>query len=190
VVLLGDDRLNGAGAADITGTIAFQLAQRLNAEVINLANGGRQLAASDFVVAGQLAPDLAYSLYDYNNFYPNSETLQGFGSMYAAGLREFVAASTRAGKPQARLLVITSFASSSDADFAQPGPFARNIPSLEAFRRQERTEVAAFGNGRVKIIEGRGRGMPGAAEPDSPDGVHFSSAAQAAQAAILAAAAR
>lgn len=190
VVLLGDSRLNGAGAADITGTIAFQLAQRLNAEVINLANGGRQLAASDFAMAGELAPDLAYSLYDYNNFYSNSETLQGFGAAYAAALREFVTASAGAGKPEARLLVITSFASSSDADFTPPGPFARNSPSLEAFRRQERTEVAALGNPRVRIVEGRGRSMPGAAAPDSLDGVHFSSAAQAEQAAVLAAAAR
>ena len=190
VVLIGDSRLNGAGASDITGTIAFQLAQTLDAEVINLANGGRQLAASDFAEAAKLAPDLAYSLFDFNNFYPGGESLDGFGLNYATGIREFLVGTERAGKPHARLFVVTSFASTSDADSETPGAYARNTPSLEAFRQRERREVAGVGSTRVAIVEGRGRGMPGASPPDSADGVHFSSSAQQLQASALAAAAR
>ena len=190
VVLLGDSRLNGSGAADITGTIAFELARRLNAEVINIAYGGRQLAAGDFAIAGKLAPDVAISLYDFNNFYRNGARLDEFGRYYRAGMQEFLEASARAGKPGARLLVVTSFASSSDADFLPAGPYARNVPSLEAFRSQERSEAASLASPRVTVVEGRSSGMPAATVAYAADGVHFNSAAQLLQAQTLAAAIR
>jgi hypothetical protein len=188
IVLIGDSRFNGPAAANVTGTIGFQLERRLHAEVINLANGGRQLAPGDFTVAGALHPDLVYSLYDFNDFYPNGASLSGFGGAYALAMRNFLAASAAAGKPHAQLRIVTSFASTSEADFSPPGRYAGNRPTLEQFREEERRQVAALHNGRVRIVEGRGPGMPPATAPSSADGIHYSAAAQAVQAAILAAA--
>jgi hypothetical protein len=188
IVLIGDSRFNGPAATNVTGTIGFQLERRLHAEVINLANGGRQLAPGDFTIAGALHPDLVYSLYDFNDFYPNGASLSGFGGAYALAMRNFLAASAAAGKPHAQLRLVTSFASTSDADFSPPGRYAGNRPTLEQFREEERRQVAALHDGRVRIVEGRGPGMPPATAPSSADGVHYSAAAQAVQAALLAAA--
>jgi hypothetical protein len=179
IVTTGDSRLHGMGADDITQTIAFRIAQTTGQEVVNLANGGRRLEPRDLTIASALDPSVLLMLYDFNDFFPNDTTAQAFAAKYDQALANFRAGST------ARMIVVTSFASTSDADYAPPGAYAGNSPSLEAFRQVERARVAARNDPRIRIVEGRGPGMPTAGLANSADGVHYYGTAQAAQAAVL-----
>lgn len=182
IVLIGDSRFHGMGASSALETIAEEL-RSFGYDVAVLANGGRQLARVDFQKAAELAPDVTFALFDFNNFKNNGSNVAGFQALYQQGIADYLAGCS------GKLRVVTSFASTSDADWTgAPGAFFGNSPTLEQHRAAERAAVAATGSARVKIVEGRGAGQPTAAAANAPDGIHFNSPAQAIQGQRLAAA--
>lgn len=175
IVLIGDSRFHGMGANSALETIAEEL-RSLGYDVAVLANGGRQLARVDYQKAAELAPDVAFALFDFNNFKNNGVNLAGFQALYQQGIADYLAGCS------GKLRVVTSFASTSDADWTgTPGAFHGNNPTLEQYRAAERAAVAAIDSARVKIVEGRGAGQPTAAASNAPDGIHYNSPAQATQ---------
>lgn len=168
ILCFGDSRVHGFNASLPTRPWPYRLGELLGAQSINIGRGGRQVTATDGTAAGAVGADAAIYLCDYNDFYRNGADLAVWGAAYRAVASNFRAASIAAGKPSARLYLLTSL----DAPEALPGgTYASNNPTLEAFRARIRTEIAALADPYASVIEGLGAGMP-TGLGSFADGVH------------------
>lgn len=162
----GDSRYQGFNATDVRYVWPFLICADDDAQMLNLAYGGRQVEASDGTVLGALGCDRTFYMADFNDFAPGGNSIPTFKATYKTLLTNFRAAAISAGRPDAELIVMTSYYS--DA-------FPLNSPTLAQFRQAERDAVSEVADPHVLQLEGTHAGMPDATSPyvTSGDGIHY-----------------
>jgi len=154
---------------------ASMLGRLRSARTANIGYGSRVCTASDGTVAGATGCDFATYLIGFNDYYAQVP-LATFKAAHQAYQTNFRAAAVAAGRPNAKLVVITPLFSTFSVGNS-------SIP-LSSYRQAIRDAVTAVGDANVQLVEGLAPGMPSSAA-DLLDGIHPNNAGAVKVATVL-----
>lgn len=157
---LGDSITHGFNASAHHLHWPSLLAEANNWQLLNHGYGGRQLAASDGLIAAAADPDVATYLIGFNNYYPDTG-VAAFQTNYTTFLTNFRAST--ACKLYCITPLWTAFAPGE-------GPVDPGSEPIEDYRQAIRDAVDDFGDAGITVIEGETLGTNSLA--GKPDGIH------------------